>query len=317
MLRLPPQRTRCESQQPQTMFGSPPQPGFREGLCCGELANCNIPAADNVVARQPNGLSPENTLGHMKKPPLPAEEMEDDWRLHAVARLAEDWTSPWSGQTAPKGSRLTVSSVIQLTKKKQTTIPLPNATALLLSASARAYTAARLLREESEIDKSLYSQVAFGSDEQVFDYIERMMEAAILAFTAIEAFVNEVIPDDYMYARPGKSEVILEPASKAAIERYVQIDEKLTAVLPEICKCSSPKGSRCWQSYRQLKNVRDRLVHMKSEDRKSSGPEVDTIWRAVFLLRAPHLTAKGVIDHFAKAMPNPPGWYAKFPLANA
>ena len=39
----------------------------------------------------------------------------------------------------PKGTRITVSSVIQIKKKKQLTIPLPNATALLLNSSACAF----------------------------------------------------------------------------------------------------------------------------------------------------------------------------------
>ena len=80
----------------------------------------------------------------------------DDWRLIAIARLAEDWANLWTGQIVPKGQRLTVSAVIQLTKKKQLTIPLPNASALLLDASARAIAAARVTREANAIDITLH-----------------------------------------------------------------------------------------------------------------------------------------------------------------
>jgi hypothetical protein len=52
---------------------------------------------------------------------------------------------------------------------------------------------------------------------------------------------------------------------------------------------------------------------MKSEDRKSSLPEVDTLWKAVFVTPAPHLAVKAVIDHFVKAMETKPGWYSRFP----
>lgn len=239
----------------------------------------------------------------------------DDWRLHATARLAEDWANPWTGQTVPKGSRLTVSSVMQLTRKTQLTIPLPNATALLLNASAESFSRARSIRDLNGIDKSLQSDVAFRSDKDAFDYVERMIEAIVLAFTALEAFVNETIPEEYVYARHVKSDLILEAASKSTIERRVQIDEKLTAVLPEVLSCQSPKGSRCWQGYKQLKQTRDRLIHMKSEDRKSSLPEVDTLWKAVFITPAPHMAAKAVIDHFVKAMPVAPGWHTRFPHA--
>lgn len=250
------------------------------------------------------------------KPLAPTSDpADDDWRLHATARLTEDWANPWSGQTVPKGSRLTVSSIMQLSKKKQLTIPLPNATALLLNSSAIAFTSARAIREASGIDKSLQTDVSFQSDKGAFDYIERMIEAVVLAFTALEAFVNETIPEDFVYARHARSEVVLEAANKSSIERHVPIDEKLTSVLPEVLKCASPKGSRCWQGYKQLKEARDRLVHMKSEDRKSSGPEVDTVWKAVFLCPAPHLAAKAMIDYFAKGMQTKPGWHSRFPHA--
>lgn len=268
----------------------------------------------------PRQAAPSRALTQIKVPmksnPLDpvSDPADDDWRLDTTARLSEDWKNPWSGQLVPKGSRLTVSSVLQLTKKKRLTIPLPNATALLLNSAAGSFAAARAIRESSAIDKSLHPYVSLRSDKEAFDYIERMIEAIVLAFTAIEAFVNETIPVDFVYARHRGSDAGLD-ACKTTIERHVPIDEKLTAVLPEVLGCTSPKGSRCWQDYKQLKRTRDRLIHMKSEDRKSSGPETDTLWKAVFVTPPPHLTAKAVIDHFAKAMPRKPGWHACFPHA--
>ena len=255
------------------------------------------------------------TLVPMKPQSSLFDAADDDWRLHATARLAEDWVNPWSGQTVPKGSRLTVSSVIQLTKKKQLSIPLPNATALLLSSSARAYDAARKIREANEFDKSVRAEVRFQSDKDAFDYVERMIEAIVLAFTALEAFINESIPEDFIYSCHIQSKLVLEAANKSKIERYIRIDEKLTLVLPAVLKCTSPKGSRCWQGYKLLKQTRDRLIHMKTEDRKSSLADVDTLWKAVFLCPAPHLATKGVIDHFVKAMTTKPGWYSLVPFA--
>ena len=238
---------------------------------------------------------------------------DDDWRLNVVARLAEDWANPWTGQIVPKGQRLTVSSVIQLTKKKQLTIPLPNATALLLDASARAFAAARAIREANEIDKTIHKEVSFRSDAAAFDYIERKIEAIVLAFTAIEAFVNESIPREFVYARQQEGKVVLEAVAKPGIERHVRIDEKLTVVLPEVLGCPSPRGSKCWQGYRQLKQTRDRLVHMKSDDRRSSQADVKTLWTAVIIAPAPHVAAKALIDHFVKAMHNKPGWHSRYP----
>jgi len=237
----------------------------------------------------------------------------DDWRLQTYAHLAEDWISPWTGVMTPKGTRLTVSSVIPLTKKKQLTIPLPNASALLLNSAAAAYIAARKIRDRSGVDKTLHSEVSFPSDQDAFDYIEKMIESIVLAFTALEAFVNETIPAEYFYARHHRSDVVLEAVGKQAIERYTSLDEKLTNVLPEVLKCSSPKGGRCWHGYKQLKSARDRIIHMKTEDRRSSGPETDTVWKAIVLASAPHVAAIAVIDHFVSMMDVTPGWRRKFP----
>ena len=63
------------------------------------------------------------------------EGPDNDWRMQDILHLTEDWTSPWTGDTAPKGSQLTLQSTTQLNKKKQLSIALPNATALFISAS--------------------------------------------------------------------------------------------------------------------------------------------------------------------------------------
>jgi hypothetical protein len=244
---------------------------------------------------------------------MPTPEIDKgDWRLQTTVHLAEDWTNPWSGSTSPKGTRITVVSVIQLTKKKSLTIPIPNATASMLNASARAFESARTLRASSEIDKSLKKDVSFTSEVVALDYIERMIESIVLAYSAIEAFANESIPNDFVYARHKNSDVLLEASSKETIERHIPTDEKLTAVLPDVLGCKSPKGTRCWQDYKQLKDSRNRIIHMKTEDRKSSGPDVDTIWKAIVLTPAPHLSAKAVIDYFVKSMTNKPQWHQRF-----
>lgn len=249
----------------------------------------------------------------MKPVPPANSQPANDWRLQTFTYLAEDWVSPWSGVLSPKGTRITVSSIISLTKKKQLTIPLPNASALLLNSSALAFISARNIRDRSGIDRTLHTEVNFPSDEEAFDYIEKMIESIVLAFTALEAFVNETIPSDYFYARHHRSDIVLQAASKQTIERHTTLDEKLTNVLPEILSCTSPKGGRCWHGYKTLKNARNRIIHMKTEDRRSSGTEIDTVWKAIILAPAPHIAAKAVIDHFVSTMKEKPNWHQQFP----
>jgi hypothetical protein len=54
----------------------------------------------------------------LMKPPSSSNILEtNDWRLQTFTYLADDWISPWSGTLSPKGTRITASSVIALTKK--------------------------------------------------------------------------------------------------------------------------------------------------------------------------------------------------------
>jgi hypothetical protein len=236
------------------------------------------------------------------------EEPDNDWRMQDVHFLGEDWTSPWTGQVAPKGSQITLRSITQLTKKKQLCIALPNATALCLSSSLRAWEEAQEIRKIANIDRSIKEQVTFNTTSESFDYIERVMESIVMAFTALEAFVNENIPDDYEYHKHRKSEIILEVMDKKAIERWLSLDEKLSVVLPEAMSVDSPKGSKCWQGYKELKTIRDRIIHMKKEDRGSSGPEIPTLWHEIFKVNSPHIQAKEVIDYFVKKTGIQPRW---------
>ena len=171
---------------------------------------------------------------------------------------------------------------------------------------------AQKIRKESNIDSSIKEQVAFNTISESFDYIERVMESIVMAFTALEAFVNENIPDDYQYHTHKKSEVILEVMDKNAIERWLSLDEKLSLVLPGAKSIDSPKGRKCWQGYKELKRSRDRIIHMKKEDRRSSGPDIPTLWHQLFKVNAPHIQAKEVIDYFVKKTEVQPRWHSEY-----
>lgn len=192
---------------------------------------------------------------------------------------------------------------------------MPNASALLLNSSASAFDLAQDIRKQSGIDTTLHREVNFQSDKDAFDYIEKMIESIILAFTAIEAFANEAIPIDYVHARHLKSSIVLEGSSKETIERHLSLDEKLANVLPQIFGCTSPKGGRSWSGYVALKGVRDRIIHMKTEDRRSSGPEVNTVWKAIIITSAPHIAAKSIIDYFVYQIKERPLWHQNFPYS--
>ncbi|MCF8053998.1 MAG: hypothetical protein K9K75_02105 [Deltaproteobacteria bacterium] len=171
------------------------------------------------------------------------------------------------------------------------------------------------IRKKCKIDSSLKEEVSFGSNTNAFVYYELVIESVIMAYMALEAFLNEHIPEDYECWSNRRSERILEASNNEKIERHFTNEEKITIILPEVLCVESPKGrSKAWENYKKLHNLRNRLVHMKTLDRRSSGPETETIWDSLLKVEAPHRLSKSIIDYFIKRMPNPPEWYNKCPI---
>lgn len=240
------------------------------------------------------------------------DESNNDWRMHLTANLSKNWKSPWTGQIVPKGSQLTVVNIEKLNSKKQISFALPNATALCISSSIRAWKSAKKIRAESKIDKTLKKDAFFATNKDAFDYLERVMESVVMAFTALEAFVNENIPDDYKYHTNRKKDLTLEVMDKTKIERWLSLDEKLSKVLPDALDIDSPKSHKSWSGFKNLKKIRDRIIHMKTIDRKSSGPDTVTLWGDLFKLQPPHKQVKDLIDFFVSQTDNQPRWHNEF-----
>ena len=134
------------------------------------------------------------------------------------------------------------------------------------------------------------------------------MQSIVFAFTALEAFVNEIIPSDYKYEKKGKKAT--EIYTKEEIERWVSIDEKLDKIIPAILKVGTPKGrDQSWQGFKDLKNIRDRLIHMKSDDRKDSGPDAKTIWTALMKTEPPYKQAFTIVKYFIDDKTSTPSWF--------
>ena len=234
--------------------------------------------------------------------------------MNAYSHLSKDWVSPWTRETHKKGEQVTVVSIIELNPKKKITIAVPNATALFLKASARSWKEAKEIRERNGIDSVSRRDREFSSQSEAFDYLERVIESIIMAFSGLEAFVNEMIPDDYLYETHRRSETIWERMDKAQIERYLSIGEKLEVVLPDALKTKSPKGRHFWGDFVKLRKIRDRIIHAKAADRKSSGPDNPNLWHDLFRVSCPHSQALKIIDFFLRETNTQPQWRQACPL---
>jgi hypothetical protein len=148
----------------------------------------------------------------------------------------------------------------------------------------------------------------------LFDYLEQSISHVVFSFTALEAFANEVIPDGFTHTftvdRTGEKRTY----GKDDIERRINLDEKLGTVLPEIFSLKTPKGGPLWEKYKSIKKARDRIIHLKSIDKRDSGPEDETIWGTLLRIHNKPLCddAHALIGYYKPAIQNR-RYFVKYP----
>ncbi len=98
----------------------------------------------------------------------------------------------------------------------------------------------------------------------MFDAYGDLIAAVLLAFAGIEAYANEAIerlPDEYVLRitrRGGEQEI-----EKNELARRLSISEKLDRVGPVVASRRSIRGTKRWDEFKRLKDLRDSLVHLK------------------------------------------------------
>lgn len=173
----------------------------------------------------------------------------------------------------------------------------------------------------------LHPQQGMWPDDHkpLLDFCEQYAAHVVFAFTALEAFANEVIANEvaengYSYTT-ARARNKAQPGEKVtyrgeAIERSVSLDEKLAQVLPDALNVGSPKGLHIWRDYKNLKRWRDRLIHLKMADRQPRGPEVKSIWGD--MLRNPTEpfcdNAHKIMGYFGPKVTNR-RWHQKYPYS--
>ena len=237
----------------------------------------------------------------MHNPPTP-RQLEllqvEDWRFHAIGPVN---TGLGMIATSERFGQLTTDTV---------GFGLPSAPALYLNLARMAHQRRLTVDLDATFIAHPPPQGVWPEDHTpLFDYLQEFAAEVVFAFTALEAFANENIPPNFSYVlkRPkGGPTTVVGPE----IERRVSLDEKLRCVLPEAHSISNPAGTKAWEAFKHLKQVRDRLVHLKSVDRKASGPEDQTIWGLMLEKRLSNFAADAhsVLGAFP-ALVNDRRWY--------
>ena len=236
-----------------------------------------------------------------------------DWRMKNIITIAEDVAPTDELRGIEKGTILKQTSIVNLPKKKTLILPVPSLTALYISNSQKSWALYRDIRKESGIDKSLKKKVYFANDSDVFDVLEALSTSIISAYTAVESFCNDSIPENHEYWHSRKNQTILEKSDKKQIERCFSTTSKLRDILPSIYDVEDPKGKIPWRSYIELKRCRDSLIHAKSHETRSVLGDKNNLWDKLFKIQKPHLLAKDVFSWYLSHQKEKPSWFLRYP----
>jgi hypothetical protein len=155
----------------------------------------------------------------------------------------------------------------------ETMMLVPNDVSLYASICEKRLNEAHEFYKKNIMPRFKHYHGTFPTIEQqteYFDYFELVISSLIFSYTALEAFANICIPDEfeYHYMKKGKNEV----DSKERIERYYSLTKKFVKILPLIIKCTEPWKQKWWTNFIRLEELRNEIIHTKpsrSEDRYS------------------------------------------------
>lgn len=114
------------------------------------------------------------------------------------------------------------------------------------------------------------------NDEKIFEYIQLSMGIVVSLITSVESFLNLTIPHDYVVKRQkkdGEEEVL----NKMYIVRRFSIEDKIELV-SDVKKRVGIKQEKFWSSFKEIKNLRDEIIHFKKMDSK-----IDQMWTPILV----------------------------------
>ena len=204
-----------------------------------------------------------------------------DWRIHGVTRIAADWGKH------KKGTPIRPTIKIKNKSGEITSFEPPRLHSLSFNLAIDAANEAEKLKS-----KISFYQMANGNTkvsekdlEILYDYFECCMITVAFSYQALETLANYIIEKTVKSRYPlkrmksGKEET--QYLDKKELQRHVSTDEKLSTVLPEILHIKSPRHTKIWEAYKNLKKIRDAAIHAKPYKFNESEEDKDSI---LFLL---------------------------------
>lgn len=150
--------------------------------------------------------------------------------------------------------------------KQNLVIPIPDLTLVYFDSAYNA-NISRKNAIEKLINKQTPNENNINEDasNEIYQYYGYASNCIISLFTSLESFINFIIPEDSDYENKLKNKT--EVYNKEQIQRNINFNDKLKKVLPQLTgKNFFLNQTLTNQLITDLKNIRDELVHPKSEE---------------------------------------------------
>ncbi|MBF6641807.1 hypothetical protein IVB69_09985 [Flavobacterium sp. J49] len=145
-------------------------------------------------------------------------------------------------------------------------IPIPDLT-LVYYDSAYNQNKERKEFEVKLLEKLTSKNDKFGEDatNDIYHYYGNASGCIIFLFTALESFINHILPDDKSYSLETDRNTAYY--NKKQIQRHIAFDDKLKKVLPQLLNGANffSRQTIHTQHITNLKKLRDELIHTKSD----------------------------------------------------
>jgi len=201
-----------------------------------------------------------------------------DWRLAGVERLAHDVPAAYPGGPSHKAGSLIVLASLASTADGPVSFPVPSPVGMALqvamtSANLAHELKARFRFETAPSPKGSARSVAGDQEAALFDFFQHCMVAATFSFQSVESFANFVIANRVKSTMAIDRDGDPKEYDALGLQRHVSTAEKLSTVLPTLLSLPTPKGTKIWEEFVQLRRLRDSTVHLKSTDQYGKNPQ--------------------------------------------
>lgn len=240
-----------------------------------------------------------------------------DWRVQAATKLAKNLPAAYSGGPSHEvGSPVYYTTLTKDSKGNYIGFITPSPPALALSIAANGAKRAKGLRESLALKHAVTPygsgwSVANENIVHLFDYFEQCMVTVTFSFQALETFCNDVIANNLSGTFELQRSNKLLHVSSDELQKLASTEEKLASVVPTILGLESPKGNKVWQRFKELKDVRDSTIHLKSSETYSQGNiDHESLFYQFFRLKVEEFprVALEMISCFIKPE-QPPRWF--------